>query len=298
VAPLGQPSTKAICGQNLNFVDIAISENNHTCRYLSNKILNFALRSEPLLRLPNWGNSGKNCSLNLTETTSKSSNDLFDLHGLKNFQPIAPSQAVSVSVNAGEKVVLSYLIKGTHKEIAKLGLMKLKTGNSLSFGNYLTSPELSGLESGNWWLTEHGSSVDNVLPKSEHLDRDKNYVVYFVVKDNDAKYDLDDTPGIILDPTVIGDSSSASVVVDAEIIGTWSNGIRYWDFVALTWTQMSADVGAGDIAAGDFTGDGKADVASSWDNFGLWYQNGATLTWTEIDDMPPGRVTAGDVTGQ
>jgi len=36
-----------------------------------------------------------------------------------------------------------------------------------------------------------------------------------------------------------------------------------------------------DIAAGDFTDDGKADVASNWTS-GLWYQNGATLDWTKV----------------
>ena len=44
---------------------------------------------------------------------------------------------------------------------------------------------------------------------------------------------------------------------------------------------MSSDIPSGDIAAGDFTGDGKADVASNWSS-GLWYQNGATLGWTKV----------------
>ncbi len=60
---------------------------------------------------------------------------------------------------------------------------------------------------------------------------------------------------------------------------------------------MTAEVTTGDIAAGDFTGDGKADVASIWSN-GLWYQDGATFAWTRIDSLPPIRVTAGDVTGK
>ena len=172
------------------------------------------IRSDALafpVRLPNWGNSGKNCTLDDTETISKSTDDLSELHGLKNFEPIAPTQAVTVSVDANEKVILSYMIKGTRKEITKLGLMKLKTGNSLPFGNYLTTPISSELESGDWWLTEHGSSVESALPKSEHLDKDKKYLVYFVVQDNDGKYDMDDRPGIILDPTVVGDSSSAEL---------------------------------------------------------------------------------------
>jgi hypothetical protein len=70
-----------------------------------------------------------------------------------------------------------------------------------------------------------------------------------------------------------------------ELIGSWANGIWYWDFVASAWTQMTADVTTGDIAAGDFTGDGRADVASSWDD-GLWYQDGDTLAWIKIDPSP------------
>jgi Tol biopolymer transport system component len=81
---------------------------------------------------------------------------------------------------------------------------------------------------------------------------------------------------------------------NSEIIGTWDNGIWYFDGDK---TQMTPYVTNGDIAAGDFTGDGRADVASCWGSDGLWYQNGATLDWTKIDDSPPNTVTAGDVTG-
>ena len=66
----------------------------------------------------------------------------------------------------------------------------------------------------------------------------------------------------------------------AEIIGTWRSGIWYLDVVGSGWTQMTTSTTTGDIAAGDFTGDGKADVASIWPS-GLWYQNGATLVWTK-----------------
>ena len=59
---------------------------------------------------------------------------------------------------------------------------------------------------------------------------------------------------------------------------------------------MAASTPTGDIAAGDFTGDGKADVASCWSN-GLWYQDGATLDWTKVSGTAPIAVTAGDVTG-
>ena len=71
-----------------------------------------------------------------------------------------------------------------------------------------------------------------------------------------------------------------------EIIGTWSSGIWYYDIAALKWTKMTASTPTGEIAAGDFTGDGKADVASIWDN-GLWYQDGDTLDWTKVARTAP-----------
>jgi hypothetical protein len=86
------------------------------------------------------------------------------------------------------------------------------------------------------------------------------------------------------------------IPTNAEIIASYDNGIRYWDVAASIWTQMTPSSTNGDIAAGDFTADGKADVASIWSS-GLWYQDGATLAWTKIDERPPIQVTAGDVTG-
>ncbi|MFO7716906.1 hypothetical protein [Desulfosarcina sp.] len=172
------------------------------------------IRSDALafpVRLPKWGNTGKYCRLSSTETTSKSTDDLSDLHGLSDFIPIAPSQRVTVAVDPHEEVVLRYMINGTRKQIAKLGLMKLKTGYSLPFGSYISSPDPANLISGSWWLTEYGDEPDNVLEKSDSLDKDTAYHLYFVVQDNDGKYDLDDTPGLILDPTVIGDNTDAFI---------------------------------------------------------------------------------------
>jgi hypothetical protein len=87
-----------------------------------------------------------------------------------------------------------------------------------------------------------------------------------------------------------------AVTKRAEIIGTWSNGIWYLDVAESEWTKMVNSTPERDIAAGDFTGDGKVDVASSWTN-GLWYQDGATLAWTKVTGGAPDRLTAGDVTG-
>jgi hypothetical protein len=80
-----------------------------------------------------------------------------------------------------------------------------------------------------------------------------------------------------------------------EIIGTWSNGLSYYDVAADTWTTMHPTSPDGDIAAGDFTGDGMADVAASWPS-GLYYQDGVTLDWTQVSGAVPDSLTAGDIT--
>ena len=86
----------------------------------------------------------------------------------------------------------------------------------------------------------------------------------------------------------------------SEIIGTWSGdipGIFYRDVAASKWTRMYDTPPDGDqIAAGDFTGDGIADVASIWSGK-LYYQDGATLDWTKVPGTAPDSLTAGDVTG-
>ena len=81
-----------------------------------------------------------------------------------------------------------------------------------------------------------------------------------------------------------------------EIVGTWGNGIWYRNLATNTWTRMYGHYTSGDIAGGDFTSDGRADVASLWSS-GLWYQNGATLGWTKVYNIAPYVVTAGNMTG-
>jgi hypothetical protein len=93
----------------------------------------------------------------------------------------------------------------------------------------------------------------------------------------------------------IGWAASDAPPEQDEIIGTWDSGTWYWDVAASEYTEMSSDTTREDIAAGDFTADGIADVAAILDN-GLWYLNGATLEWTLVDNSPPFSVTAGDVT--
>ena len=51
----------------------------------------------------------------------------------------------------------------------------------------------------------------------------------------------------------------------AEIIGTWSGGIWYWDVAAGNWTKMWHNVPSGDIAAGDL----PVTVRQMWPQSGI-----------------------------
>ena len=53
--------------------------------------------------------------------------------------------------------------------------------------------------SGQWWI----GSFDNptvALPNDTVLEKDKTYVAFFIIRDNDATFDADTADGVIVDP--------------------------------------------------------------------------------------------------
>ena len=121
-------------------------------------------------------------------------------------------------------------------------------------------------------------------------------IIYFDSDYNGGTVTLDSYDEDPLDCQGTMTGSFTRVVSSTKIFGTWSSGILYRDVETSQWTQITPYTTTGDIAAGDFTGDGIADVASCWPS-GIWYQDGATLAWKRLTRTPPYRVSAGDLTG-
>ena len=174
--------------------------------------------------IPTWGNEDNNVELVDTEMENKSGAELETEHRLTDFQPFGPKETVELSCAPGEKVVLRYLVNGSNKNLNKLRLCKLKNGNHLNFKSYVESPDTSTIASGDWWITVHGQDPDDAIEWEGALEEDKRYALYFVVQDNDGEYDLDDTQGVIFDPTVIGAASTADGTAETSTASASSGG--------------------------------------------------------------------------
>ena len=166
--------------------------------------------------VPAWGNADNNAEIVGSDMGSESATDLESQYNLTDFLPIAPKESVELTCDPGEKVVLRYLINGFHKELNKLRLYKLKNGNHLSFKDYVSYPVPGAFASGDWWITVLGADPVEAIDGLGELEKDVRYVLYFVVQDNDGQFDLDETAGRILDPTVIGEYSGATDSADAD----------------------------------------------------------------------------------
>ena len=83
-------------------------------------------------------------------------------------------------------------------------------------------------------------------------------------------------------------------MVTSEPTSIWYKNIATNRFTRMTTSGWAS---TGDIAAGDITGDGRADVASCWPGNGLWYQNGSSLGWHRITTYVPYNIAVGDLTG-
>ena len=106
----------------------------------------------------------------------------------------------STIVPASATGTYRYKVTGLSQAVYELRLYKLLGGNNIPFA-YADSAT-PGVD-GAWWLTEEDGTT--YVSASSTLSGGSIYYVYFCVRDN-GSYDLNDTPGSIRDPQVLGSS--------------------------------------------------------------------------------------------
>jgi len=145
----------------------------------------------------------------------------------------------------------------------------------------------------------------NLMGASEAIVSEGSWYFY----DDPPTASVLDSEATVLDTNILPNEPDypASVICfwgpdTEEIIGTWDDGTYYLYRDGSSWSRArlgnkpDGESPSGDIEADDITGDGKADVASCWNN-GLRYQNGSNLVYRNVYGDPPHRVTVGDITG-
>ena len=83
----------------------------------------------------------------------------------------------------------------------------------------------------------------------------------------------------------------------ADVASVWPDGLWVQNGATLKWTKIDG-VGADQLAAGDITGDGTDELIATYPEYGIWYYDFVTDTWTEMIDLyTPGPITSGDYDG-
>ena len=104
----------------------------------------------------------------------------------------------TAEVEAGASIVFQMDFLGNGEKVDALNLYKLTTNSKTEYTYGRPSAGEMASASGQWWI----GSFDNptvALPSDTVLEKDKTYVAFFIIRDNDGTYDADSTDGIIAD---------------------------------------------------------------------------------------------------
>ena len=105
----------------------------------------------------------------------------------------------SAKVTEGKSGVfqLSFLGNGGKAGDFKLYKLHETTVDLYEYGK--PSREDMATASGKWWIADMNSPLTELAP-TDTLEKNKTYLAFFVIRDNDGVFDADNVPGVIKDP--------------------------------------------------------------------------------------------------
>ena len=113
----------------------------------------------------------------------------------------------TANVTEGKSGVFQFSFLGNGATAADFKLYKLHDTNTDLYTYGKPAPEQLDSASGHWWIADMAAPMAP-LAETDKLEMDKTYIAFFVIGDNDGKFDADDTLGTIKDPVSLTTTGS------------------------------------------------------------------------------------------
>ena len=103
------------------------------------------------------------------------------------------------NVAAGSSAVFQMNLLGNGEKLSSFKLYKMTANQKTEY--VYGRPDSASMDSasGQWWVADF-TNPTVVLSQDAVLEMDKQYITFFIIKDNDATFDADQTAGVIVDP--------------------------------------------------------------------------------------------------
>ena len=108
----------------------------------------------------------------------------------------------TATVDAGSSAVFQMSILGNGEKVSTFKLYKMKANEKTEYTYGLPDSSALASASGQWWIADF-TNPTIPLAQDAVLAMDKQYVVFFIIRDNDTAFDMDTTDGVINDPTTL-----------------------------------------------------------------------------------------------
>lgn len=112
----------------------------------------------------------------------------------------------TAEVAADSSAIFQMNMLGNGEKISALKLYKLTANKKSEYTYGRPAPDALGSASGQWWIASFGNPTIP-LDQDAVLEMDKQYVVFFIIHDNDSIFDADKADGVIVDPVTMVSTS-------------------------------------------------------------------------------------------
>ncbi len=105
----------------------------------------------------------------------------------------------TANVEAGSSAIFQMGLLGNGEKISSFKLYKMTANQKAEYAYGRPDSNAIASASGQWWVADFANPT---IPLSQDavLEMDKQYIAFFIIKDNDATFDADQTDGVIVDP--------------------------------------------------------------------------------------------------